>query len=92
MMLEEADGLEDVAAPLEFPFGRGMHLQIQVLEIAALYEDCLAAGAVHRELYDKWYRAHDLELGNRQFWVADPDGYLLRFFEDLGSRAAISNG
>ena len=26
-------------------------------------------------------------LGNRQFVVADPDGYLLRFHEDLGWRA-----
>jgi catechol 2,3-dioxygenase-like lactoylglutathione lyase family enzyme len=27
-------------------------------------------------------------FGNRQFVVADPDGYLLRFFQDLGERPA----
>jgi hypothetical protein len=27
-----------------------------------------------------------MEAGNRQFVVTDPDGYLLRFYEDMGSR------
>jgi hypothetical protein len=85
-MLEQADCLADVAASLEPPLGRGMHLQIEVAEIGPLYQQCQVAGAVHRELYDKWYRADDLLLGNHQFWVSDPDGYLLRFFEDLGAR------
>ncbi len=35
---------------------------------------------------ERWYRVNDHETGNRQFVVADPDGYLLRFFEDLGVR------
>lgn len=35
---------------------------------------------------DRWYTtAHGLG-GNRQVVVADPDGYQLRFFEDLGGR------
>jgi hypothetical protein len=33
---------------------------------------------------EKWYRVNDQETGNKQFLVQDPDGYLLRFFEDLG--------
>lgn len=36
---------------------------------------------------EKWYRADDAYLGNKQFIVQDPDGFLLRFFEDLGERA-----
>jgi hypothetical protein len=27
-----------------------------------------------------------MQAGNRQFVVADPDGYLLRFYTRLGSR------
>jgi hypothetical protein len=34
----------------------------------------------------KRYRVGDKETGNKQFLVQDPDGYLLRFFEDLGLR------
>ena len=37
-------------------------------------------------LEGRWYRRGAGEVGNRQFAVADPDGYLLRFFTDLGER------
>jgi len=36
---------------------------------------------------DKWYRRDDSEVGQRQFVVADPDGYLLRLAQPLGRRA-----
>lgn len=42
------------------------------------------------ELEERWYRPDAFEAGNRQFVVADPDGYLLRFFEDLGRRPTVS--
>jgi hypothetical protein len=35
---------------------------------------------------DAWYRIGELEVGRREFLVQDPDGYLLRFAEDLGRR------
>jgi len=35
---------------------------------------------------EKWYRKIDREVRNKQFLVKDPDGYLLRFSEDLGER------
>jgi hypothetical protein len=41
---------------------------------------------VFLELENRWYRQDELALGNRQFVIQDPDGYLLRFFQDLGSR------
>ena len=39
-----------------------------------------------RPLEAAWYRRGDHEVGNLQFLVQDPDGYLLRFFSDLGER------
>jgi len=36
---------------------------------------------------DKWYRRDDSEVGQRQFVVADPDGYLLRLAQPPGRRA-----
>jgi catechol 2,3-dioxygenase-like lactoylglutathione lyase family enzyme len=91
LMLEEADGpgRRFHTAPLEAPFGRGMNLQVQVTEVAKLLAAVREAGAeVVVDLEERWYRRKDLEVGNRQFVVADPDGYLLRFFEDLGARRA----
>ena len=78
------------AAPLEAPLGRGINLQIETAAVDALYEKAQSAGAtIFLPVEERWYRADDLELGNRQFIVQDPDGYLLRFFEDLGERTRV---
>ena len=74
-------------APLEAPFGRGINLQIQTDKIDELYAHIHKAGAlVFLPMEEKWYKCDDVFLGNRQFIIQDPDGYLLRFFEDLGER------
>ena len=76
-----------IAGPLEAPFGRGINFQIQVSDVEALYTDVNAANAsLFMAMESKWYRKTDYEVGNRQFIVSDPDGYLLRFYQDLGRR------
>lgn len=73
--------------PMRRPFGRGLNLQIRVPDIAPLLATLAAHGiALHLPPEDRWYRRDNLETGNRQFIVADPDGYLLRFYQDLGLR------
>lgn len=73
------------------PFGRGLNLQMRVAEIAPLVAALKAAGwPLVLPPEDRWYRKGGVETGNRQFVVADPDGYLLRFFQDLGERAALA--
>jgi len=89
LMLEEAagPGRRFRTAPLERPFGRGMNLQIACTNVARLHATVVAAGGeVVIPLETQWYRVDEMEKGNRQFVVADPDGYLLRFFQDLGER------
>jgi catechol 2,3-dioxygenase-like lactoylglutathione lyase family enzyme len=91
MMLEEAEGpgRRFRPAPLEKPYGRGINLQIRVADVDALYARVAAAGLSPLiALEERWYRQGGLERGLRQFVVADPDGYLLRFVSDLGSRPA----
>ncbi|PYB77189.1 MULTISPECIES: bleomycin resistance protein [Rhizobium] len=74
-------------APIERPFGRGLNLQILVPSVEDILTRLTAAGVgLSLALEEKWYRRDDHEVGNRQFVVADPDGYLLRLFEDLGRR------
>jgi catechol 2,3-dioxygenase-like lactoylglutathione lyase family enzyme len=74
--------------PLDYPCGRGVSFQIRASDVDALYSRAVAAnGRITLAMEEKWYRAGVRELGNRQFIVADPDGYLLRFFQDLGERA-----
>lgn len=80
-------------APLERPFGRGLNLQIRVPRVDDILTRLAAAGvALYLPLEEKWYRRDDDEVGNRQFVVADPDGYLLRLFEDLGRREFAAEG
>jgi len=86
LMLEQPTGRAFISAELEYPYGRGMNLQIEVGDIVAVYSAVQAsAQPILIELEDRWYRVDAEMLGNRQFVVQDPDGYLLRFFEDLGA-------
>jgi catechol 2,3-dioxygenase-like lactoylglutathione lyase family enzyme len=77
----------------EKPYGRGINLQIEVPALGPILGRLAAAGiALFRPVEEAWYRAGDTYSGNRQFLVQDPDGYLLRIFEDLGEQAAPSGG
>jgi catechol 2,3-dioxygenase-like lactoylglutathione lyase family enzyme len=89
LMLEQPLGRSFVAAELQQPYGRGVNFEIEVSDVDRLHEAVIASGApVYLPLEEKWYRRDDVQLGNRQFIVQDPDGYLLRFFQDLGTRPA----
>jgi catechol 2,3-dioxygenase-like lactoylglutathione lyase family enzyme len=90
-MLEEAagSGRRFHAAPLKHPYGRGVNFQIEVPDIDALHLAVQRAGlSIVIPIEERWYRQNEIEYGNRQFVVADPDGYLLRFFGSLGQRPA----
>jgi len=74
-------------APLEAPFGRGINLQIETRGLAPILAALEAAGwPLFRPVEEAWYRTGAMEGGQRQFLVQDPDGYLLRFTESLGTR------
>jgi catechol 2,3-dioxygenase-like lactoylglutathione lyase family enzyme len=87
IMLEEVSEEAWITAPLEQPFGRGINLQIEVAEVVPIAARLEAAGIVpFRALHEAWYREGDVEHGQAQLLVQDPDGYVLRFVEVLGER------
>jgi len=93
IMIEQQDADSWVAAKAEPPFGRGMHFQIRTDSLAALYDTCKTSGAViFREWEEAWYRAENTYLGQVQFIVQDPDGYLLRFEQGLGASTNPKTG
>ncbi len=72
---------------LEHPFGRGINFQIEVSDVSVLIERLEELEiALFRPLNESWYRGGDTEFGRIEFLVQDPDGYLLRFSQDIGER------
>lgn len=89
IMLEQPVERGFVNGELSLPYGRGVNFEIEVSDVDVLYDRARAAGAtIWLPMEEKWYRRDGVEVGNRQFIVADPDGYLLRFAQDLGERPA----
>ena len=85
---EAGDERSWIAGELVQPYGRGMNLEIEVEDVDALHDSCVRHGArVFLAMEEKWYRRAALLLGVRQFIVLDPDGYLLRLSQSLGTRA-----
>ena len=103
LMIQEAagPGRRFRTAPLELPCGRGVNFQLRVEDVDAMHARALEAGVnIVLPIEELWYRVDvaesggrwqvkgPAEAGNRQFVLADPDGYLWRPFRDLGVRPA----
>ncbi len=74
---------------LTYPFGRGINFQLEVDDVSKIYHNLKKNNyKIAFEMEENWYRQDDKLLGNKEFLVQDPDGYLLRFSEDLGSTNA----
>ncbi len=91
LMIEEASDGEGesswVIQPLDYPRGRGLNISIDCPDTHALAERLNVAGIpLRKPIEEYWYRADDILYGQRNFLVQDPDGYLLRFAEKLGTK------
>lgn len=86
VMLCERNGHWEVA-DLHRPFGRGINFQMNVERVAPILAALEAADwPLFRPPNEAWYGIGDREGGQLEFLVQDPDGYLLRFAEDVGER------
>ncbi|WP_366112856.1 VOC family protein [Bradyrhizobium sp.] len=75
---------------LECPLGRGINFQMFVASVDPLLNALARANwPLFRDCHVAWYRIGNQEKGSRQFLVQDPDGYLLRFAEDMGARPKL---
>ena len=76
-----------VVEPLDYPRGRGLNIQIVCPSVADLVNRLEEADiALRKGVEECWYRDNDILHGQRNFLVQDPDGYLLRFAEKLGTK------
>ena len=88
MIQELTDNDKWDIAPLSYPFGNGINFQLEVDNVELIYNNLKSSGyKIAFEIEENWYRQDDKLLGNKEFLVQDPDGYLLRFSEDMGERS-----
>ncbi|MQY49968.1 VOC family protein [Rhizobiales bacterium RZME27] len=86
VMLCQVNG-EWVTGPLERPYGRGINFQIECSDVTVITEALNAAAwPLFRPVKESWYRIGEAESGAREFLVQDPDGYLVRFSQSIGTR------
>ena len=69
---------------LDYPLGRGINFQIDVKNIDEIYNKLKEADyKIFVDMEDHFYRKDDEMLGEREFLVQDPNGFLLRFAQDI---------
>lgn len=74
-------------SPLSYPFGNGINFQLEVDNLDEIYNNFKNANyKITFDIEENWYRQDDKLLGNKEFLIQDPDGYLLRFSKDLGEK------
>ena len=87
MLLQDNENLHSRTEALEYPRGRGINFSIAAEAIAPIQAALKLVGHPPRiPVREQWHRVGDVLHGEKQLWVMDPDGYLLRFIEDLGVR------
>ena len=87
MLQEISDTDKWDVAPLSYPFGNGINFQLEVENIDEIYNSFKNSNyKISFDIEENWYRQDNRLLGNKEFLIQDPDGYLLRFSEDLGEK------
>lgn len=87
MLQEIANNDKWDVSPLSYPYGKGINFQLEVENLDEIYNSFKNSNyKITFDIQENWYRQDDKMLGNKEFLIQDPDGYLLRFSEDLGEK------
>lgn len=88
MLQELSDNDKWNIGELKYPFGNGINFQLEVEDVEKIYNNFKNNNyTIAFDIEENWYRQDSKILGNREFLIQDPDGYLLRFMQDLGEKA-----
>jgi uncharacterized glyoxalase superfamily protein PhnB len=87
MLQELSDNNKWNIGELKYPFGNGINFQLEIENVDKIYNNLKNSNyTITFDLEKNWYRQDDKMLGNKEFLIQDPDGYLLRFMQDLGEK------
>lgn len=85
-MVQEIDkeNLKWDTGELKYPLGIGINFQIDVKNIDEIYNRLKEDNyKIFVEMEDHYYRKDNEMLGEREFLVQDPNGFVLRFAQDI---------
>ncbi|MGE7916809.1 bleomycin resistance protein [Lysinibacillus xylanilyticus] len=83
IMLKEINGYWNTGL-LEYPFGRGVNFQIIADDIQPIVERLIQKEILlFREPTVSEYKSNETVIKQIEFLVQDPDGYLLRFLQEI---------
>lgn len=79
IMLQEINNNWSVGL-LEYPFGRGINFEMTVSNVDKFYNNVKASNiTLFKDLIINKYRKDNETIIQKEFFIQDPDGYLLRF-------------
>jgi len=89
MLLEDNANQHSRTGPMHYPRGQGVNFSITTTNLSQIAHKLEVNDYPTRiPIRDQWHRQGDILNGQTQLWVMDPDGYLLRFIQELGQRPA----
>jgi catechol 2,3-dioxygenase-like lactoylglutathione lyase family enzyme len=93
LMLQQREPSDNHTGTLEHPYGRGINFQIETPDIEAVADRLVRHGhPLRRELTEYWRQTTaGILSGTREIQVLDPDGYYLRFAQELGARPVMAS-
>ena len=84
LTLPSVPGSWNVTDDMKYPLGRGINLQIIVSDIYVMYNKLKDNNyPIFIEPIESTYQENDQLIRVLEFLVKDPDGYLLRFQQDI---------
>lgn len=89
IMIQEIDKENNkwTTGELKYPLGVGINFQIDVTNIDEIYLRLKKENyQIFVDMEDHWYRKDNVLMGCREFLVQDPNGFVLRFSQDLENK------
>ena len=80
IMIEQNNNNWDTGATMEYPYGRGINISMEVSDIDIVRNNILKNGyKIFIDTMINEYRVDNKVYKDREFLIQDPDGYVLRF-------------
>jgi catechol 2,3-dioxygenase-like lactoylglutathione lyase family enzyme len=91
LMIQQQGTGWDASGTLEHPYGRGINFQIATTNLSGLVERLKQHRyPIRRDVEETWRKAGDQFVGEIEIHVLDPDGYFLRFSEEIGRKPVVT--